>query len=80
MKNHSNYGIMFNNHKKQHQKRIAMIHNNYNTEKKNFKHLNYEKRKIIERLLNEKFPKVQIAKFLGIARSILEEQMTSKIP
>lgn len=52
-----------------------MTDNNYNTKTKNFKHLNYEKRKIIERFLNEKVPKVQIAKLLGIARSTLYEEI-----
>lgn len=52
-----------------------MTHNNYNTEKRNFKHLNYEQRKIIEKLLGQKIPKIQIAKLLGIARSTLYEEI-----
>ena len=47
----------------------------YNTEKRKFNHLNYEQRKIIEKLLTQKVSKVKIAELLGIARSTLYEEL-----
>lgn len=48
-----------------------MTHNNYNTKETKFKHLNYEQRKIIEKMILEKRSKVEIADILGISRSTL---------
>ena len=47
----------------------------YNTKKRKFNHLNYEQRKIIEKLLTQKVPKVKIAELLGISRSTLYEEL-----
>ena len=47
----------------------------YTTGKRKFNHLNYEQRKIIEKLINQKYPKVKIAELLGIARSTLYEEL-----
>jgi len=55
---------MFNNHKKQNQGEIIMTNNNDNTKGKRFKHLNYEKREITERLLKKGTPKTKIAEIL----------------
>ncbi len=52
-----------------------MIYNNNTTNNRNFKHLNFEQRKIIERLLSDKVPKTKIAKFLHISCSTLYEEI-----
>lgn len=52
-----------------------MTHNNYNTEKRKFKHINFEQRKLIEQFLEDKIPKTQIAKILHISRSTLYKEI-----
>lgn len=52
-----------------------MTYNKYTTTKRKFKHLTYKERKLIERWLNEKMPKTQIAKLLGIHRSSLYNEI-----
>ena len=52
-----------------------MTHNNYNTEKRKFKHINFEQRKLIEEFLEDKMPKTQIAKILHISRSTLYKEI-----
>ena len=52
-----------------------MTQDNYTTRKKTFKHLNYEKRKIIEELLSDNVPKSKIANLLHISRSTLYEEI-----
>jgi IS30 family transposase len=52
-----------------------MTYINYTTNKKTFKHLNYEQRKLIERWLEEKYTKVKIAELLGVSRSTIYEEI-----
>ena len=52
-----------------------MTHNNYNTEKRKFKHINFEQRKLIEQFLEDKMPKTQIAKIFHISRSTLYKEI-----
>jgi len=52
-----------------------MTNNNDSTKKRKFKHLNYEKREIIERLLKEGTPKTEIAEILGVSRPTLYEEI-----
>lgn len=52
-----------------------MTYNNCTTQVRKFKHINYEQRKILERLLAEGRNKVEIAKILGISRSTLYEEI-----
>lgn len=52
-----------------------MTQNNYTTKRKKFNHLNPEKRELIEKWLDEKYTKTQIAKFLGISRSTLYNEI-----
>lgn len=52
-----------------------MIQINYNTKRKTFKHLNIEKRKIIEQLLEKNVPKKKIAELLNISRSTLYNEI-----
>jgi len=66
---------MFNHHTKHNQGEIIMTNNNGSTKKRKFKHLNYEKRGIIERLLKKGTPKTEIAEILGISRSTLYEEI-----
>ena len=52
-----------------------MTYNNNNINKRKFKHINFEQRKLIEQLLSDKMPKTQIARFLHISRSTLYEEI-----
>lgn len=52
-----------------------MTQDNYTTKNKIFKHLNFEKRKIIEELLSDNVPKTKIAKILHISRSTLYDEI-----
>ena len=52
-----------------------MTQANYTTNKRTFKHLNYEKRKIIEKLLEDNVPKTKIAELLNISRSTLYNEI-----
>ena len=52
-----------------------MAHKQYTTNKRNFKHLIYEKRAQIEILLLQGLPKTTIAKAVGISRSTLYNEL-----
>ena len=47
----------------------------YTTKEKKFQHLTLEKRAQIEILLHQGYPKVQIAKVMGISRSTLYDEL-----
>lgn len=66
---------MFNHHKKLIPKEIAMTNNNYNTKGRKFNHLNYENRKLIEKLLSKNVSKKEIAELLEISRSTLYNEL-----
>lgn len=52
-----------------------MTNNNYNTKERKFNHLNYEKRKLIEKLLSKNVSKKKIAELLEISRSTLYNEL-----
>ena len=63
------------NRKKTNPKENTMTNTNNSTKKREFQHLNYEQRKLIEGFLKNKMSKTQIAKILNISRSTLYNEL-----